>query len=382
MTEAGDREDVPVDGATDEAAVRAEPDAFPGAVVRVTATLTRAQATAVLRSVPWVRRAVVHWLVGTALTSAVGVPLVVAVTGEPLLGALVVVLLAAALADAFGRAPWSRPVRRPDAHGVGSPVVWTFSPAGLAVEAVTGHGFRPWSAVDDVVRRGDLLVVRQRARRWATGVPLEVLPPGAVEQVTAWHATAPPSPPPVEVVPGARRDGADLVVVGDLSPPAAAARVREPLVGWTRGLLRAPVRLLLLAAPVVSVVLAAVSGDPVRVAAAWLSMAGLLVVVAALEAVVRAAAVREGGRGHAWRLGQHALGIAVDGCWMHVPWQRVARVTATPAFLVAACQDFDASVVVPVGDAPAGAVDDVLGWVRAAGVPVADRRGGPVTHAG
>lgn len=335
--------------------------------VRVTAILTRRQATAVLRSVPWGRRALVRWSVNVLATGLSGVPVVVALTGSLRWGAAMLGLLAVALGNTFLAAPWSAPRSRPAAHGVDAPVTWELSADGIAMWSVMGSGFRPWSSVDAVEQRGDLLVVADRGHHWATGVPLDLLPTGAVERVRAWHAAAPAEQPPAE--PLARRDGEDLVVVARPD----RAQVREPLVGWTRVLHRSPAPLLVLVALLGVLVAGVASGDPLRVRAALATPLALLLVAAVAETAVRREARRS--RVHGYRISAHGLSYAVGGAWQHVPWARVTRVTLARAFLVVSFKDLGGPVALPIAGLPPDAAVDIARWCRDAGVRVRDHRG-------
>jgi hypothetical protein len=69
-------------------------------------------------------------------------------------------------------------------------VTWTYTPEGMGITADGGHTDVPWSQVRTARLRGDLLVIRARGVRWATGGPVGPLTPDQLERVRGWARTA------------------------------------------------------------------------------------------------------------------------------------------------------------------------------------------------
>jgi hypothetical protein len=69
-------------------------------------------------------------------------------------------------------------------------VTWTYTPEGMGITAEGGHTDLPWSRVRTARLRGDLLVIRARGVRWATGGPVGPLTPDQLERVRGWARAA------------------------------------------------------------------------------------------------------------------------------------------------------------------------------------------------
>lgn len=361
-----------------------DPATMTAAPIEAVVALTRREAVAVRRATGSLVLRLLRWAAMVVLPSAAVGGLIGLETrpGGLFVGGACALTIAVTGFGPVVLRPWWEPWRTPRVCGVGVPVRWVLGPDGLTLESELPSGFMPWRVVRDVRVAGPLLVLRQRRDRWCAGVPVAALGPGGAERVVAWWEAARERPrpavpdladaaEPAQVGAEAAGDGAGDVVI--LRAPVTRSLARLGL--WKdlvlQPLLSAVVPLGLLGILVASIA----SHEPL--ASVGIVGSGLGLGLLAAGAILGEVGARSAGRTRApqsWRIGPASVGVAVADAWSHTPWSDVVVVVASPWGVLVRCRTPEHVHVVPTADLPAADVDRIIGWARAAGVPVADRR--------